>query len=317
MHARGIATIESKDAKKILLSSNDRYCFAISKKINPDYDWLANSFGITFYTLWKQRKTLNIKSGGTAGMGDLHSLVVSAVGQFKKENPYYNVYFIEIKQGYSILCDEFALGLVQPIGNFTSDLLPCFNIQGKGNNRQEYVYDSNGTVVKRFVFRAVGNDADVPIKIFTNSGIYASGVNSQTLTEKNGGLTYKKLGAAGKGAHAPTDSMSDHVMGWKPSIYLSFTTIRTGASNPKGEAFGKISVMIDLMVLKQRGIPFTYLGSAEGERLLKIEIKGKGGASGQAFADIARTKEILVEAWVPPEAIVLIKEGEKILWSRK
>ncbi|MDP1533961.1 MAG: hypothetical protein Q8L92_10320, partial [Rubrivivax sp.] len=210
-----------------------------------------------------------------------------------------------------------GIGTVVRRGQLTGDLLlKARAVKGNGS-LCEYITDTQGTILKRFVYRAVGNDPEFALTILRNVGIFASGVKQDTLQRKNaGGIAFKEIPAQKK-QKGVTHVKSEHVMGWKPSIFISFTTIKSGASNPKGDAFGKISVQIDLMVLKNQGIPFTFLGSLEGVRFLAVELKGEGGASQQAFADIVRTKEILIEGWVPPEAICQIRDEDKVIWSRQ
>lgn len=308
--------MEYPKAEKVVLNSGDRYCFAISKFLSLDYMWMAEGFGAAFYIEWKKRKDQNAKSQGKLGLGPLESLVKSATGAFNKMNSYTPLTFQELRGAYDILCDGIGIGTVLRRGQMTGDLLLEARVVKGNGTLCEYIADTQGTILKRFVYRAVGNDPKFALETLRTCGIFASGVDDGTVVRKHaGGIAFKEI-AAQKKQKGVTRMKSEHVMGWKPSIFISFTTLGSGASNPKGDAFGKVSVQIDLKVLKDQGIPFTFLGSLEGVRFLAVELKGKQGASQQAFADIVRTKEILVEGWVPPEAICQIKDDKEVVWSR-
>ena len=299
-------------AQQTLLRSTDRYRFAVAKAMrNDESSWLAERFGEHFYVQWKICKDRFTKSKGAVELGSLESVVKSAVVSCNKENPHYTLQFVALRGAYDIVCNGVGLGTVLQSSQLTDPLLNEIVIL-KANKVCEYVRDSQGTVVNRYVYRAVGNDTGKALG-YRQSGMYASGVADAT--RKTDYYAYTEVKAT-KGSKAVTRSMAEHVMGWKPSMFLSFTTIAKGASNPKGDAFGDVIVKIDLMELKTRGITFTYLGTKEGALLLAKEVTGKSGAGKQAFEDITRTKEVLVEGWVPPEALCSISCKGEIVWAK-
>lgn len=307
--------MENPKVERVVLKSSERCLFAISKFLSDDYRWVAEGFGAVFYAAWKKRKDENAKSKGQLGLGQLDTLVGGAVHEFKKSYGAPQLTCQELRGAWDISYDGVPIGTVLRRSDIAPDLLiEIRGVKGPGN-LCEYVTDSQGTMLNRYVYRAVGNDAAWAIKVLLKSGIVASGFEPDSIKQKTaGGFSCKEIDAV-KGQKKVTYSKSEHIMGWKPSSFISFTTIKSGASNPKGDAFGKVSVMIDLKVLKDMGIVFTYFGTWEGVRTLAVEIKGKEGASKQAFEDIVRTKEILVEGWVPPEAIRQIKDDTKVVWS--
>ena len=308
--------MESPTATTVLLNTNERYCFAIAKSLSSDYLWIAEMFGNVFYIEWKKRKDLNAKSGGQLGLGNLNTLVANTVGAFNKENRFTPVEFRELRGGYDIYYGGIGIGTVVRRGALTGDILIEAVIIKKAGRHVDYVIDTQGTMIKRFVYRAVGNNEDYALKILCKEGVFATGVKQDSVKTKNGGgIGFKEVDAQKK-TKGVTRVKSEHVMGWKPSIFISFTTLREGARNPKGDMFGSVLLQIDLKVLKDLGIPFVYFGGLEGKRMMLIELKGQKGASEQAIEDIARTKEVLIEGWVPPEAICQVSNGDKIVWSR-
>jgi hypothetical protein len=296
-----------------LLKSTDRYCFAVAKAARShDLYWLAERFGEHFYIQWKKCKDQFVKSEGKGELGTLESIVKSAVVGCNKENGYYSLKFVELRGAFDIFCGEFPLGTVCRTGQLTDPILAGAVVLKAHNKVCEYIRDTQGTIVNRYVYRAVGNDPQAALA-YRNTGMFASGVS--TATPKDGYFAFTEVKAS-KGSKAVTRAMAEHVMGWKPSMFLSFTTIAKGASNPKGDAFGEVIVKIDLLELKNRGIEFTYLGTKEGTLLLAKEIKGKTGGVDQAFEDIARTREVLIEGWVPPEALCSITNKGQTVWAR-
>jgi hypothetical protein len=303
----------NNNVQRPLLKSTDRYRFAVAKAIQShDLYWLAQRFGELFYVEWKNCKDTFKNSGGKE-MRSLEFVVKSAIANCNKENgSYYPLRFVELRGAYDIFCEQFPLGTVVRSEQLTDELLRQCVVLKANNKVSEYVRDSEGTIVNRYVYRAVG-DKTGPALEYRTTGMKASGVD--TMTQKTGYYQFSEIKSQ-KGSKAVTRSMSEHVMGWKPSMYLSFTTLAKGASNPKGDAFGKVIVKIDLLALKAAGIRFTYLGTKEGALLLGKELKSKTGGITQAFDDITRTREVLVEGWVPPEALCSITDEGQTVWAR-
>lgn len=292
--------------EQVLLRSTDCYRFVVANTANThDFYWLAVEFGGIFHGFWKKRKDDWTKAGGKSELGKLEPIVSAAVYECNKRHSSYPVKF-EYKTGvYKIRHDKHLLGTVCTASQLTDHLLAQCVVLKANSKVCEYIRDSEGTIVRRFVYRAVDDYNKALACTHHAAGMFATGIDPAT----------RKVNKQGK--KRPVRKMSEHVMGKKPSIFLSFTTLEKGAANPHGELFGDVMVKIDLAELKTQGIPFTYLGSKEGQDLLLKEIRGEQGASGQAIIDVRRTREVLVEAWVPPQAFCCIIRNGCVAWSRK
>ena len=304
---------------KLLIKSTDHYCFAVSQVLMASNDaWLAEAFGAVFYAEWKRVKrdfALASAKGGKAALGELEPLVRSAVHLFNKQNLKYQVTFVLANQRYTVQWGQVQLGTVQRRGALDDQLLTqTIIVKGYGRGK-ELVRDSGGAMIARFVYRAIGDDVAVGVAC-SESGMSADGVTS---------FDAGKNPLAYKAAKAATRSLAEHVGGKKPSVYLSFTTLEEGARNPQGKSFGSVQVKIDLLVLKQRGVSFYYMGGAEGAAMLAKELNfqkmdkssKKTGFVQQARDDVVRTREILVEGHVPAEAVVGVLENNEVVWARQ
>jgi hypothetical protein len=194
---------------------------------------------------------------------------------------------------------------------------------------QEYVMDRLGQLVARLLVRNISPLNQVELS--QHKAMYPSASSPAATVPSSGGS-----GGADSTIKLPSPEML-HVQGAKPSPYLSATTSKKGALNPKGQTFGQTStgntaipVTLDLAhldpqeiraVYTQRGMGYWMLHGFSGDKAATLKVlnaagrqaKGqdlaKGGPSlgrkeWQALADVVRTTEVLLSDEVPRAAVV-------------
>jgi len=154
-------------------------------------------------------------------------------------------------------------------------------VQTRLGDDKEFVLDGWSQFVPRFVYRFV-TDRDVA-NINGGNGIKPRNPNA-------------------------TDNMLEHVAGKKETRFVSTTKSKRDIQNPHGESFGERKVKIDLSWIAKERIydVSTPLGEINLAKLASGkygELKSFTNQIQQAFRDAKRTKEVLVEGDIPPEAI--------------
>jgi hypothetical protein len=257
----------SKITGVVALKSAKSFLFLFPANFDPasEIAWISQAFAEMFYQDCKQLKQYLIKEKiAEPTESDLTKLVERVIVTWNKQNSYY-----ELSATPNIATREIDIQLrganlaIGTIG-FRDDLFNLHQQHGVLSARhsindrskiKQYVRDSHGVLVPRFVYRAIktiskiSEMTDSEVKQLTAGGDFADGA---VLDTKSGRVGIMKKA---------TDIISEHVGGKKPSAFISYTTIASGATNPQGQKFGNVYLMVDLAVVQQtQGWQFYFLG---------------------------------------------------------
>lgn len=263
-----------------VLRSSKSPLFIFPKGFAPDSDfgWASQSFAQLFYRQWKTRKNefktpaledTPSKAKDESTDKQLQSLVGDVVGLWNKRKDVPKVTCTPDPQTGNIAIKtqngDLAIGTIGFRGDLfgryqdNNVLSAGYSVDNKSKIKQ-YVRDRNGTLVPRFVYRAIktvtsGKVIDSSlVKALKEDGEYPEGALVQD----------KKTNKIKADEHANGD-LAAHVLGRKPSLWLSYTTIPSGATNAQGNKFGNLYLMVDLWQVQQtQDWIFFYLGCREG-----------------------------------------------------